>query len=271
MFLKDEINELQCDNDVNLTTQARLTELGDMLQEAVDLIFFMEGSKYVTLACIPFALHYLYIHLEDKAGEDFGVAQARRVLREYINRRYPLLPIHFLAAYLDPRFFKFEPFVSRAELPMKLQQVKEMISARAETILQHAPIAADIVLQREEGNQEPPRKKQKSSILDRMREEHRRVASSEPIPSSMENLDEELHRYGAETQVDLDTCPLQWWKMRASKFPILSQVAMEILAIPASSAPSERVFSKLARIYTKERLSLNGDLANACLFLSFNH
>ncbi|KAL5473346.1 hypothetical protein EMCRGX_G027819 [Ephydatia muelleri] len=103
MFLKDEINELQCDNDVNLTTQARLTELGDMLQEAVDLIFFMEGSKYVTLACIPFALHYLYIHLEDKAGEDFGVAQARRVLREYINRRYPLLPIHFLAAYLDPR------------------------------------------------------------------------------------------------------------------------------------------------------------------------
>ena len=43
---------------------------------------------------------------------------------------------------------------------------------------------------------------------------------------------------------------------------------MEILAIPARSAPSERVFSKLARIYTKERLSLNGDLANACLFLT---
>ena len=48
-------------------------DLGDMLQEAVDLIFFLEGSKYVTLARVPFALHYLYIHLEDKAGEDFGV------------------------------------------------------------------------------------------------------------------------------------------------------------------------------------------------------
>ena len=45
MSLRDEINELHCDNDVNLTTQARLTELGDMLQEAVDLIFFLEGSK----------------------------------------------------------------------------------------------------------------------------------------------------------------------------------------------------------------------------------
>ena len=130
-----------------------------------------------------------------------------------------------------------------------MQQVKETISARAETILQHAPIAADIVPQREEGNQEPPRKKQKSSILDHMRDEHRRVTSSVPIPSSMENLDKELQRYGAETQVDLDTCPLQWWKVHASKFPILSQVAMEISAIPASSAPSESVFSKLARIY----------------------
>ena len=101
------------------------------------------------------------------------------------------------------------------------------------------------------------------------------MASRAPIPSSIENLDEELQRYGAESQVDLDACPLQWWKVHASKFPLLSQVAMEILAIPASSAPSERVFSKLARIhvhvYTKERLSLNGDLANACLFLSFNN
>ena len=169
----------------------------------------MEGSNYVTLACVPFELHYLYIHLEDKAGEDFGVGQARRELRGYINRCHPLLPIYFLAAYLDPRFFKFEPFVSRAELPMKLQQVKVMISARAETILQHAPIAADIVPQWEEVNPEAPRKKQKSSILDRMRDEHRRMASSEPIPSSMENPDEELLRYGAEAQVDLDTCPLQ--------------------------------------------------------------
>ena len=59
-----------------------------------------------------FLLH-LYIHLEDKAGEDFGVAQAgSRALREYLNRRYPLLPIHYLAGYLDPRFFKFEPFVA---------------------------------------------------------------------------------------------------------------------------------------------------------------
>ena len=86
----------------------------------------MEGSKYVTLACVPFAL-------QDKAGEDFGIAQAGRALCEYINRHYPLLPIHYLAVYLDPRFFKFEPFVSRAERPMKLQLVKEMVSACAAT------------------------------------------------------------------------------------------------------------------------------------------
>ena len=52
----------------------------------------------------------------------------------------------------------------------------------------------------------------------------------------------------------------------------MSKVAGELLAAPTTSTPSERVFisSKLAQIYCKERLSLGGDVANACLFRSFN-
>ena len=57
------------------------------------------------------------------------------------------------------------------------------------------------------------------------------------------------------------------------QFSHLSKAAREVLAVPATSAPSEPVcffFFKFAQIYRKERLSLGGDVANACLFLSFN-
>ena len=121
------------------------------------------------------ALHYLYIHLEDKSGENFGIAKARRALREYLMRHYLLLPIHFLATYLQCFQTETIYFLCRTSNEIATGQIKK-ISARTETILQHTPTAADIISQREEGNQQTPRKRQKSSILDCMHDEHRRVA-----------------------------------------------------------------------------------------------
>ena len=66
-------------------------------------------------------------------------------------------------------------------------------------------------------------------------------------------LKEEMHRYIISVlQIEIDSCPLKWWKEHEAKFPHLSKVAREALAAPATSAPSEQVFfSKLAQIYCK--------------------
>ena len=37
---------------------------------------------------------------------------------------------------------------------------------------------------------------------------------------------------------------LAWWKRNATKFPLLATLAHEYLAIPATSAPSERIWSR---------------------------
>jgi hypothetical protein len=37
--------------------------------------------------------------------------------------------------------------------------------------------------------------------------------------------------------------PLEWWKSNGKRFPILSEMAIRYLCIPATSAPAERVFS----------------------------
>jgi hypothetical protein len=42
--------------------------------------------------------------------------------------------------------------------------------------------------------------------------------------------------------------PLAWWKGNERKFPILAKLARMYLAIQATSAPSERIFSVASRI-----------------------
>ena len=46
---------------------------------------------------------------------------------------------------------------------------------------------------------------------------------------------------------------LQWWKKHESVLPLLAKIAKRVLAIPASSAKSERVFSTGGNIVTAKR------------------
>ena len=43
-------------------------------------------------------------------------------------------------------------------------------------------------------------------------------------------------------------CPLSWWKTAAHRFKNFKSLAVKYLAIPATSAPSERIWSRAARV-----------------------
>ncbi len=47
--------------------------------------------------------------------------------------------------------------------------------------------------------------------------------------------------------------PLVWWRHHAAQFPNISKLAKKYLAIPASTASSERVFSVVKYLITKKR------------------
>ena len=62
----------------------------------------------------------------------------------------------------------------------------------------------------------------------------------------------ELDKEG--TRVYLD--PLDWWRVRRTDFPHLANLARRVLAIPATQAESERLFSCAGNIVTKNRNKL---------------
>jgi hypothetical protein len=55
---------------------------------------------------------------------------------------------------------------------------------------------------------------------------------------------------------------LKFWALRGDEFPILKMLARHYLAIPASSAPSERVFSLVKLVNSRLRGNLDVEKSN---------
>jgi len=66
---------------------------------------------------------------------------------------------------------------------------------------------------------------------------------------------------------DENTNSLEWWKAHQLKFPNLSRMARDYLAIPATSVPSEQSFSLGKNLITDRRNRLVGKTIRACMCL----
>lgn len=68
-----------------------------------------------------------------------------------------------------------------------------------------------------------------------------------------------------------DSNPLEWWKENNCKFPRLFVLARQYLSIPATSVPSERIFSCAGLIVTKLRNRLSSSVIDQIIFLNKNY
>jgi len=83
-------------------------------------------------------------------------------------------------------------------------------------------------------------------------------------------LDEELALYCLEWFTPKKHDPLLWWREHAPKYRYLSVLARKYLCIPATSVPSERLFSAAGAIVAPRRTSLDTDTVCMQLFLHSN-
>lgn len=90
-------------------------------------------------------------------------------------------------------------------------------------------------------------------------------AAAAPAAASM---DTEVDNFLRDIPAQLETNPTDWWKINAARFPRLATLARQYLCIPATSVPSERVFSAAGLLVTRLRSRLTPEHVDQLLFLN---
>ncbi|KAJ4758120.1 Zinc finger BED domain-containing protein DAYSLEEPER [Rhynchospora pubera] len=85
---------------------------------------------------------------------------------------------------------------------------------------------------------------------------------SEPPKSE---LDDYLGDAIDETSLDEEFDILSWWRLKSAKYPVLSQMTRDILAVPISTVASESAFSTSGRVLSPVRSSLSDETVEALL------
>jgi hypothetical protein len=60
---------------------------------------------------------------------------------------------------------------------------------------------------------------------------------------------------------------LDWWCIKQQQYPFLAKIAIRLLAIPATLAPSERLFSTAGITIAKERSRLSPTSVGELVFI----
>lgn len=157
-----------------------------------------------------------------------------------------------MVSFFDPRF-KGVIFISDEKKELK-QHVLQLLK---EVELQNDPEPEAQIAE-----QAPKRRK---TALDILLDGYDDLGGEESDPDT-----DEVCQYIAEKTPTKETQPLQWWSMNEHRFPKLSLLAKNYLCIPATSTPSERLFSKAGNVITKKRNCLKPKTVDAILFLNGN-
>ncbi len=68
----------------------------------------------------------------------------------------------------------------------------------------------------------------------------------------------------------LYNCPLSWWKSSAHQFKNFERLAVKHLAIPTTSAPSERIWSRASRVLTVKQNRMSEKITSAIMYCQEN-
>jgi hypothetical protein len=209
--------------------------------------------------------------------------------------------LQLFAAFLDPRFKKLKPFLKRQDRELLRQGILEYIIAvevdkaqneigqnrppnpvmnqaprrhrRGGVAQQHRAGIANMMMDLngdsdEDEEDEQDERNHRRPVVDRnaiaaIVEAQLQRYEKEPLLPFWTSVDENDQPTDGAEYSD----PLLWWKVKAALYPALAPLARVILAIPASSAPAERLFSHAGLTLAKDRSRLTPEVASDIIFL----
>lgn len=281
--------------ELNLTEAqwSQVNDLSEILKPFWRAQQSLEGEKYVTLSLVPNQVKYIRNVLKsyaqpkeqvqsaivELAGEllnhfngEWGSGEDGTVVNEHKTlgvrqRAKGLQPLHFVALCLDPRTkdLKAIPNVEHEDVwtlakdLMKSNYINHFHETTTQVIQKKAKKIVNEACEIDEyeamfgGNED---------------EEDSVEVTEESLDARVQKmLDDEVINYRSKKSITKDNNPLEWWKKHAFEFPVLSFAAKCFFAVPATSAPVERLFSSAGLVVTSLRNRLHPDIVDATLFL----
>ena len=273
-YLENE-NEIDC----NLSNEqyAMIKGICASLQPFMSVQELLEGELYVTLSFVPTMISTIRKRMREAvqlASTDCKLAVTTvfyRFLADWGEKvdlsQENATGVHYLhlfGAFLDPRFKQL-----RSCNPSQQKYIYKLLIAEQNKLVVDDVVPLTIVNARNE-----------SFFKDDVAEEDEEVEIDErasSVSSTSDNtLRSEISSYLLEKDLDVkandgsNNNPLDWWKVKNQQYPQLAKLAKKFLCIPASSAPSERLFSKAGITISNRRNRLHPGTAESLLFLSEN-
>ena len=265
----------------------------------------LEGENYVNLSLLPLAINNIrsslvtceasadpetegnLLTLIEKMRTDFTkrwgtrCEYARHVVRGERNRQVGIPTYAFWATALDPRTKKkLSKLLPEAEVQQLWHDVEAAIITLIDNV--HNP----------NNNVPPVEAEAPARTLDEVNrllnnnnnffadsdededevDEPAPVLLADTVAAEVRNFraarGQPMYVLGGDTSPYSD--PLVWWQANAPKLPYVWLLASVVLAVPATSAPSERVFSAAANIVDKKRFRLKPENVDLLVFLKSN-
>uniref|UniRef100_A0A9J8ALC4 BED-type domain-containing protein n=1 Tax=Cyprinus carpio carpio TaxID=630221 RepID=A0A9J8ALC4_CYPCA len=198
----------------------------------------LSGEEYVSISYLKPVLHLFATSVLAEDAEDTDLTKSIKTkVLAYLNNKYGDPNIQELldvACFLDPRF-KIQ-YISTDNIPaIKTRLKTEMVDLAQRT-------------------------------YHRVNDNYTSAASpSLPVEDVAEA---ELNNYLMTPTIDGEDDPLAWWRVHKISYPQLCIMARKYLCVPATSAPSERLFSTGGNIVTCTRSSLKPAKVNILVFLA---
>ena len=238
------LNELEWDNLATSEWKA-IDSICRLLQPFAQYTTLGSGEEYTTVSGVLPIIMELNLHLEEQKciSELSGLASQ---LQSDLKRRFKKYTdpgdldhesLFLVATMLDPRYKvllnRTQAESAKANILKLLNQNEDESSSSSAA---SSPIHQDLV----EKDCEPPKKR--FCHLTKILEARLKEGSNKIKKSPLGEL--ELAQYlQVTTSISVDMDPLEYWTSESKTYPLLSSLSFDILSIPASSAPIERVFS----------------------------
>lgn len=241
----------------NISNWRVLSQLVDVLAPFAKMIDYLQGEKYVTIAHVVPCINELLEHLGDMKQHQILPVLCEKVSSE-IKRRFNAF-LSITAANFNPTYViatSLHPTLALALTGSELTYARQAITR----FLRYECSVSSESLYGESSSSQ--RQEQDISCADLFPHLKQKILDAKQQGvSSVSTAEEEATAYFKQLATFPDVGnPMVFWESHRREFPLLAEYACDVLAIPASSAAVESVFSVAGHATSGRRHNLSVNL-----------